>query len=418
MDAKKLEQVRADRGEMEKFNEWRDEFRAEHGHAPDVVDAWQAHAALHSDVAQGPQELALPKLAEGEEFVCERGCGTTTPERYDFEYSREEFPDGRVETKTQKAWRSACCRSDVMVYSNMADTFTPIENYAAPVAPAAVAPREHTYVSTQATNCARCGEHKHTPLRIDWMGGYVCLACIDKELEARDPAAQPDEHIQAAASIIANAMLGQAKIEDVREVEAILYEYFPVASAQPDERAAWDGDSEESRAAFRYYDAEYPVAHRSNWQIWRDACAWQAARATSQQAISRDERAAIRHAALEEAAHACEQLACRPEFGPEIQDRMLHAAAKTIRKLSTRAAVPHAGATLIDGRPEDSSTKSAPLVAGDHDAQPVGDRLTVAAINALRSYQYGNAAPDLARAVADELSAARRCILETPRGEC
>lgn len=34
----------------------------------------------------------------------------------------------------------------------------------------------------QATNCAGCGEHKHTPLRIDAMGGYVCLTCIDKKL--------------------------------------------------------------------------------------------------------------------------------------------------------------------------------------------------------------------------------------------
>ncbi|MFU5343124.1 hypothetical protein ACM7W1_16250 [Pseudomonas aeruginosa] len=40
-----------------------------------------------------------------------------------------------------------------------------------------------TYASTQATNCAGCGEYKHTPLRVDWMGGYVCLTCIDKKLE-------------------------------------------------------------------------------------------------------------------------------------------------------------------------------------------------------------------------------------------
>lgn len=39
-----------------------------------------------------------------------------------------------------------------------------------------------TYSSTQATNCAGCGEHKHTPLRIDAMGGYICLTCIDKKL--------------------------------------------------------------------------------------------------------------------------------------------------------------------------------------------------------------------------------------------
>jgi hypothetical protein len=42
----------------------------------------------------------------------------------------------------------------------------------------------NTYASTQATNCAGCGEHKHTPLRIDAMGGYVCLTCIDQKLGA------------------------------------------------------------------------------------------------------------------------------------------------------------------------------------------------------------------------------------------
>jgi hypothetical protein len=52
---------------------------------------------------------------------------------------------------------------------------------------------ETTYTSSQATNCAKCGEHKHTPLRVDWMGGYVCLTCIDKELEARDPAVVLDD---------------------------------------------------------------------------------------------------------------------------------------------------------------------------------------------------------------------------------
>ena len=40
----------------------------------------------------------------------------------------------------------------------------------------------YTYASKQATKCAQCGEHKHTPLRIDAMDGYVCLTCIDKKL--------------------------------------------------------------------------------------------------------------------------------------------------------------------------------------------------------------------------------------------
>jgi hypothetical protein len=50
--------------------------------------------------------------------------------------------------------------------------------------PAVQEPVAHTYASTQATMCACCGEHKHTPLRIDKMGGYVCLTCIDKKLGA------------------------------------------------------------------------------------------------------------------------------------------------------------------------------------------------------------------------------------------
>jgi len=40
-----------------------------------------------------------------------------------------------------------------------------------------------TYSSTQETECASCGERKHTPLRRDEMGGYVCLTCIDKQLD-------------------------------------------------------------------------------------------------------------------------------------------------------------------------------------------------------------------------------------------
>jgi len=42
---------------------------------------------------------------------------------------------------------------------------------------------DFTYPSKQATHCAVCGELKHTPLRNDEMGGYVCLTCIDRELE-------------------------------------------------------------------------------------------------------------------------------------------------------------------------------------------------------------------------------------------
>lgn len=46
----------------------------------------------------------------------------------------------------------------------------------------AAQPAALTYSSTQATNCAVCGKHRHTPLRIDAMGGYICLTCIDHKL--------------------------------------------------------------------------------------------------------------------------------------------------------------------------------------------------------------------------------------------
>jgi hypothetical protein len=48
------------------------------------------------------------------------------------------------------------------------------------------------------------------------------------------------------------------------------------AAAPADGPASFDGDSEETRAAFREYDACERVSTRTSWQIWRDACAWQA----------------------------------------------------------------------------------------------------------------------------------------------
>jgi hypothetical protein len=67
-----------------------------------------------------------------------------------------------------------------------------------------------TYASTQATKCAGCGEYKHTPLRNDEMGGYVCLTCIDRELERLqlaggrqpDAAKTPDESTLASATLL------------------------------------------------------------------------------------------------------------------------------------------------------------------------------------------------------------------------
>lgn len=69
-----------------------------------------------------------------------------------------------------------------------------------------------TYSSTQATNCAGCGKYKHTPLRVDGMGGYVCLTCIDERLEKLLDAEQPGP----AAVVLAEARewLGDGKNAD------------------------------------------------------------------------------------------------------------------------------------------------------------------------------------------------------------
>lgn len=77
---------------------------------------------------------------------------------------------------------------------------------AEPVAPA----KALTYSSTQETNCAGCGKRKHTPLRIDAMGGYVCLTCIDQKLGSLlgefgyPEVAEPVEGAEPAREALAN----------------------------------------------------------------------------------------------------------------------------------------------------------------------------------------------------------------------
>jgi len=58
----------------------------------------------------------------------------------------------------------------------------PVTRGGTPSAEAGCSASEFTYASKQSTSCAVCGERKHTPLRNDAMGGYVCLTCIDREL--------------------------------------------------------------------------------------------------------------------------------------------------------------------------------------------------------------------------------------------
>ena len=44
------------------------------------------------------------------------------------------------------------------------------------------AEKEYTYASKQKTSCCVCGKEKHTPLRVDELGGYICLTCISEQL--------------------------------------------------------------------------------------------------------------------------------------------------------------------------------------------------------------------------------------------
>lgn len=90
--------------------------------------------------------------------------------------------------------------------------------YAAPVAQAGQA-KKWTYASEQETNCAGCGKRKHTPLRVDWMGGYVCLTCIDEKLEELYEAL-PDAQAGQVPEVI-TALAQAVEYLDVSTKEAI-----------------------------------------------------------------------------------------------------------------------------------------------------------------------------------------------------
>ncbi|AOJ07623.1 hypothetical protein [Burkholderia mayonis] len=113
--------------------------------------------------------------------------------------AQADAPADAREPITRESALAAIDEFELVCDNNIARDLSPDEKFAvsefvisllenAPVSAPADARQPHTYASTQATNCARCGEHKHTPLRIDWMGGYVCLTCVDRELESRVPA--------------------------------------------------------------------------------------------------------------------------------------------------------------------------------------------------------------------------------------
>lgn len=71
-----------------------------------------------------------------------------------------------------------------------------------------------TYSSKQATNCAGCGLRKHTPLRVDDMGGYVCLTCIDNRLgellEAEQYQGEPVAMVRTHGSVCWEEITGES----------------------------------------------------------------------------------------------------------------------------------------------------------------------------------------------------------------
>ncbi|OJB45898.1 hypothetical protein BGV57_03220 [Burkholderia ubonensis] len=71
------------------------------------------------------------------------------------------------------------------------------------------------------------------------------------------------------------------EVDHGTHIECVPFYNPDYASAPADERGIFDGDSEDTRTAFRAYDQLEPVSRRTPWQIWRDACAWHARAATA-----------------------------------------------------------------------------------------------------------------------------------------
>ncbi|MBB4517365.1 hypothetical protein [Paraburkholderia fungorum] len=63
------------------------------------------------------EDVVLPGLTEAQQWTCENGCGNCRPEQADFEYSREEAPDGvLLNSKTCKVWVSHCCKGNLVLW--------------------------------------------------------------------------------------------------------------------------------------------------------------------------------------------------------------------------------------------------------------------------------------------------------------
>ncbi|WP_313453414.1 hypothetical protein [Stutzerimonas nitrititolerans] len=120
-----------------------------------------------------PESLACPVVIEAHDLRKLIGCAPEARDALylaDLKAAQTDF-DARVERITQ-ACKEAVDEARAEARQECADNVSDQERGL-----------HFTYSSEQATNCAGCGQHKHTPLRVDAMGGYVCLTCIDKRLE-------------------------------------------------------------------------------------------------------------------------------------------------------------------------------------------------------------------------------------------
>lgn len=99
-----------------------------------------------------------------------------------------------------------------------------------------------TYASIQETECAQCGIRKHTPLRRDEMGGYVCLTCIDKTLDCvaapkGEAVAWRWRHPKWVPSDYWALTLGRHANEDQALIFEPLYTAPPSHKAEPEQEA-------------------------------------------------------------------------------------------------------------------------------------------------------------------------------------
>lgn len=179
--------------EREAFEEWyrKHAFQAGDRRGWEGVGwaAWQARAAL----ASAPEPEPVSPMAKMAQALRDKAAA----EKASFDARVQSGEWGPV----PEAWTEADCQPEhvaqvegdaavrILRWNKNVGAFDyPVGTklYAASAAlasaPAAAPVSALTYSSTQATECAGCGVRKHTPLRVDAMGGYVCLTCIDNKL--------------------------------------------------------------------------------------------------------------------------------------------------------------------------------------------------------------------------------------------